>query len=130
MVVLPTIIIGIIKKRIMPALLYVCFSGVFRRHHTGNECQRPSPSALVRHDQESRPSSCQDPLLECQLHRLIESNSHHQERKTHFRLYLLLFFLLLYATTQTTFSSSPPTALAVEHTVVGFFFCHNAMCKK
>ena len=47
----------------------------FRRHHFGHECQRQSPSTLVRHDQESRPSPCQDPLLECQLHRLIDTTN-------------------------------------------------------
>lgn len=55
-------------KKVVIAQIFFILS---RRHRFGNECQRQPPSALVRHDQESRPSPSQDTLLECQLHRLI-----------------------------------------------------------
>ena len=66
-------IVMITKAKQTKVLIYLFFR--FRRHHIGHECQRQSPSTLVRHDQESRPSPCQDPLLECQLHRLIDTTN-------------------------------------------------------
>ena len=66
-------IVMITKAKQTKVLISLFFR--FRRHHFGHECQRQSPSTLVRHDQESRPSPCQDPLLECQLHRLIDTTN-------------------------------------------------------